>query len=426
MKKNIYFLGVILVVVLVFITGISFAYWSLNLKQEGENTLATSCFDVKFNETSGSNIKLENAFPMTDKDGSGLDAYQFTVTNHCETYAEYNIQLEVHDTSTLDDQYVKIKLDSHSPQLLNNYNSMEETLLHDTNKGYILETGYLDSEESKSYDLRVWLDERVTTETKNENDSDVEKSAWGGYITLSASYINKPETNLSGINVPVVEEGDGLHKIDHKEYTGTNKGFANSEFRYEGSNPNNYVKFNNEENKWRIIGLVNVQTEGGVDERIKLIGEEIEVTDEEETNWNDSSLMNNLNNGDYYTTNLTSEAKSMIDTDIIWSIYQNDSSDKTADSLYQEERENGTEWKSTNDIKASIGLMYTSDYLYACTDSLSTDSCNNWIKPKEESLLLSEGSTKKIQPVLYLSSNVKIVSGSGTTTDNYILEMNEN
>ena len=38
MKKNIYLLGITVIVVLVFITGISFAFWSLNLKQTGEGS----------------------------------------------------------------------------------------------------------------------------------------------------------------------------------------------------------------------------------------------------------------------------------------------------------------------------------------------------------------------------------------------------
>ncbi len=42
-----------------------------------------------------------------------------------------------------------------------------------------------------------------------------------------------------------------------------------TEYRYAGINPNNYVTFNNE--IWRIIGLVNVKTENGIEQRVKIV-----------------------------------------------------------------------------------------------------------------------------------------------------------
>ena len=76
-------------------------------------------------------------------------------------------------------------------------------------------------------------------------------------------------TQLGGMKVPVVENGDGLYKVEHDDLTELGNEWNKVEYRYGGKNPNNYVSFNNE--IWRIIGLVNVQTDNGVEQRLKIV-----------------------------------------------------------------------------------------------------------------------------------------------------------
>ena len=71
--------------------------------------------------------------------------------------------------------------------------------------------------------------------------------------------------------MPLVTNGKGLYRVSHSNINGTtnDEGFNKDEYRYAGTNPNNYVEFNNE--IWRIIGLVYVKTENGVEQRLKII-----------------------------------------------------------------------------------------------------------------------------------------------------------
>ena len=69
-------------------------------------------------------------------------------------------------------------------------------------------------------------------------------------------------------DVPIVTSGNGLYKVSHS-VSEIDQEWNQTEYRYAGANPNNYVKFNNE--IWRIMGLVNVKTENGVEQRIKII-----------------------------------------------------------------------------------------------------------------------------------------------------------
>ncbi len=198
-------------------------------------------------------------------------------------------------------------------------------------------------------------------------------------------------------------------------------------------------------------------------------------------NWITGTLNTYLNN-DYYNT-LTSEAKSMIGTARYYLGGYSDSK-ITADVMWQYERKkvNGNDCISKsysqtgtecyfyrtnpvmqNDANKKVAIMYASDYgyaaskecisnLYSYSDSASCKTINNWIDKSADIWLLSQGSNYgdfafyvnsnsqfdltnvtdaflsghefMIRPVLFLSSNVKISGGSGTSSDPYTLSVN--
>ena len=214
--------------------------------------------------------------------------------------------------------------------------------------------------------------------------------------------IKEPKTiDLKGTQVPIATCKDGLYEIEH-EVTEIDNGWNTTEYRYAGRNPNNYVKFNNE--NWQIIGLVNVQTDTGIEQRLKIvsyksIGEFVWNTTNS-NDWTTSSLKNMLN-GIYYnsssglcynkdpddydniegTCNFTQESKikgindtarPMIDSDVIWNL-GSVTSKKLNKEYYEKERgtdkydTNQTEWTKENDTEYhnGIGLMYPSDIIYS-------------------------------------------------------------
>ena len=91
----------------------------MNLKQTGENSIASSCFDITFEEEENTNIQLQNAFPLTDADGSLLKPYKFKIKNKCKAYVKYQVAIEITNKSTLANEYLKVKINEEKPKLLN-------------------------------------------------------------------------------------------------------------------------------------------------------------------------------------------------------------------------------------------------------------------------------------------------------------------
>ena len=121
------------------------------------------------------NISLQKAYPIIDEEGKKLTSYEFTVTNNCDTYASFNVNLEVLNTATLTNtNTIKIMFSSKednvetavTTSLLSNFTTTSKTLDNATTS-FSLTTGYLDSKESKTYTLRLWLDENVGPDTED-------------------------------------------------------------------------------------------------------------------------------------------------------------------------------------------------------------------------------------------------------------------
>lgn len=137
-------------------------------------------------------ISLENAFPLYDEEGMKLTPYTFTIQNKCASYASYNINLELLDTVTEDDrldpQYLKVVLNENTPTILSSNSSVEPTLSN-AYASYELTTGYLEQNEEKTYNLRLWLDENVTLQDPVVGKSIIAK------ITVTANYIDHIPTD---------------------------------------------------------------------------------------------------------------------------------------------------------------------------------------------------------------------------------------
>ena len=240
--------------------------------------------------------------------------------------------------------------------------------------------------------------------------------------TRCTLYFSKATAQFPGKKIPIAEAGaDGLYKVYHNNLSELNSEWNKTEYRYAGVNPDNYVKFNNE--LWRIIGLVNVQTttSGRVEQRVKIIRTDgidnqkdfgtyaWDRSDSNRTNnWTVSKLKDMLNgiyynsgkgecwtgnNGDWasqstcdfsgssatYPKGLDDTAKNMIDSEVIWNIGGWDTSSIIADTMYEKERgtitynnEYPNVWTTANDgtYHKGIGLMYPSDYGYAVGGSV--------------------------------------------------------
>ena len=236
--------------------------------------------------------------------------------------------------------------------------------------------------------------------------------------------------------------------------------------RYMGSNPNNYVWFNNE--LWRIIGVFDVaSTYGGLAEkRIKIIRNEslgnLYWDSNNINDWSKSSLMSYLNNE--YLTSIVSPFNGMIEN-TLWNLGGITSSGTilSVETVFLKERSAEVYLTNSQYWIGNIGLMYLSDYGYATSggSTMNRNSCienlfdwynfsycydNNylnivnlaqWTLTNENSYnnnvyhVTSPGSWDYriarskygVFPALYLNSTVQITGGTGTSTDPYTLSV---
>ena len=282
-KRNI-LIPIVLLIGIIAIIGVSYALWSLNLTQQGQNDIASSCFNITF--TDKDNISLQKAYPILDEDGKKLTPYEFTITNTCDSYASFNVNLEVLNTTTLtNNDAVKVMISSKigdteteiTTSLLSSYQTTTKTL-DNAQTAFNLTTGYLNAKESKTYTLRLWLDENVDMNTKG-----VQNTKFSSKVVVTTSYAKeipksaseKITTLVSGANKSSTDVYTVPDKTsDSCTYTLAYDGTTDNNLRYVGANPCNYVKIDNE--YWRIIGVMNNIDDGtGKKEtRIKLIRNE--------------------------------------------------------------------------------------------------------------------------------------------------------
>lgn len=167
-KIRIYFS---LLVTVICIIGVSYAFFQLFLKQSDNNTLVSrTCFDTSLTENT-EKIVLENAYPVVDSEGLKGTPFTFTLKNNCSSYIRLYITIDSEHrgnlgTTYLDDNYIKVNI---SPKGTTSEQSVvlgskKLTDLDNNRKGYIIVNTGLQANEEKSFDLRLWMDENVTLE----------------------------------------------------------------------------------------------------------------------------------------------------------------------------------------------------------------------------------------------------------------------
>lgn len=207
--------------------------------------------------------------------------------------------------------------------------------------------------------------------------------------------------------------------------------------RFDGSDPDNYVWFNNE--LWRIVGIF----DGQVKIRRNITYHSTISFDETNgyNDWGQATLQNELNTT-YLSSIKTNDIKSYnyIDLDHVWNIGGLASySSATAAELYNAERSETISSVMTSHLwTGAIGLAYPSDYKYNGSWLRSSNSSSaHWTMTPNTSgtsgvlMVLPTGAinnasasgTTAATPVLYLKEKVIIVDGTGDSEDPYILGM---
>ena len=477
-KKKLTMIGLSIFALAIVTLG-TYALWS-QISTTRENTISTG--QVKMSYTEVNELTLNNALPMKDEDGKKQTNYfDFKVLSYIKTNANdnteqklnYNVILEpLTVTNALSNNEVKVYLTKIENGVeteviqpttidkLNNYilKSQEETFSN--NKGEV----------TTSYRIRAWIDYNVNPDKFNNK-------SYSYKFRVNVNNEAAPVKKLNAAEFAQAKVGkNGLEQITHTidNTLQVDNKFA-TEYRYRGGDSvvKNYVTFNNE--TWRIIGIIPTEdTNGNVENRFKIIrdasiGDYIWNTTKDTTtnsfnNWVTGTLNTYLNN-DYYNT-LTSDAKNMIGTTKYYLGGYNSEPNFTSDVMWQYERKNdanrsgyyyGSNPVMQNEANKKIAIMYASDYGYGaskeCTNDLNnyhnSTNCittNNWLDKSADTWLLPQVSDNTylalfmnstgyvhyryaynvkctVRPVLYLSSNVKISGGEGTSGSPYTLSI---
>ena len=431
MKKKVILIVIIILLVLSVSIGMSYAYWLLNLNQDSKNVMSTKCLNITFTE--GDAINLQKTYPMKDEEGEKLTPYTFTLKNECNDAAKYQINLETLTGSTLDINYLIVKLNN-TTSVLGSNTAVTKTLSNATDSR-MLETGTLNAKETKSYALNIWLDYFAPNETMNKS--------FEGKITVTASYhIITAVDVIKDLASKASASSEDVYTVPDKTsdtctYTLAYDLTSDNNLRYVGKNPCNYVKIDNE--YWRIIGAMNNIDDGTGEKesRLKLIrNESIGMyswdTSESSVNsglgvneWSQADLMKLLNPGyesvggslyynnssgncyssnnngttacDFTSSGLKTNLKNLVGN-TLWNTGSNGTNDWKSiiiddldggqtNQFYRYERssdtgkictsEDGTYCtdtvERTTTWKGKIGLMYPSDYGYATSGGSTSD-----------------------------------------------------
>ena len=292
-----------------------------------------------------------------------------------------------------------------------------------------------------TYDIKVYV-----VDTNGAQSNIYSTSGETSSITL-ADYITSLYTT-DGENGLYHHDGQG-------SYTNADQEAGDNSYRYSGANPNNYVCFGatgedcqNTDNQYRIIGVFNNQ--------VKLI----KATSYGDYAWDVDSVntWDGTTKPDIYTTlnttyynTLGNEWQNLI-AESIWQVGgMNWSGTNTAKQYYDVEVGTG---QSGYEETMKIGLMYVSDYGYGASPEKWTTALyeenygtDNWLYLDSYEWLLSRSSslsrnaflvysifggsvnyggvniTFAVRPSFSLTSTVTISSGTGTSTDPFVLNL---
>ena len=462
-KKYVILVVVTILVSIIALIGATYALLTMTIQGDKKVSLTAGILKVDFSE--GNNINLTNVAPVSDASGQQGTPYTFTITNTGNINAYYHVSLEEDSANTLANSYLKMRLTSD-----NGYDSgVVKVSSFGTGTFDIKGEETLEPSDKVTYTLYMWLDENADNSAQGKQyQSKIVVTSYDREQGSNAVQLVKNKAKEETSNY-AAKSKTSIKEVYANSNPATEQTEALTDYRYVGANPNNYVTFNNE--TWRIVGVFTVDDgTGNTKERLKIVKNEsignIPWDSNNTNDWTNSILNAYLNSGEYWTNVLNEEAKNMIDN-TVW--YLGGTADFTnstnglSSNFYSYERSTAVYTGRTTNYIGKVGLMYPSDYGYATSGGTTMDrnSClnkelsswssnsdcynNDWLYTASSQWTitpLSSNSTNVlsilnvggpqdinandtnvgVRPVVFLKSNIKIVSGNGSSSNPYILQ----
>lgn len=162
-NRYIAYLSIGIFALLVAIGSATYALFFRTATQGSTNTFSTlNCVDLSFQGNSDS-ITVSAGYPLTEAEGL-LNPFNFTVSNNCDNYVEYQIIATLTTASNIPQKYLKVALngDKTVSQRLINTLTITDTPVgigsSYQSSSYVLAGNTFSNQESHTYDFNLWLD----------------------------------------------------------------------------------------------------------------------------------------------------------------------------------------------------------------------------------------------------------------------------
>ena len=391
-KKQIIVTALLIAICLVTLVGSSYALFTRTFTSTKKISVQAGTLKVDFVE--GNRINLSNVAPMSDSDGMNTTPYTFTITNSGSVAAYYTIRNEEDSSNTLNNKYIKYRLISDS------YDSGIKTLDTMGSSYYMLSSeNTLAVGKSITYKLYLWL--------SSEADNEAQNKTYQSKIVVQSTTNSISETVATTLLKGVGDNGS----IDASDPEQT---FIT------GTDPNNYIWYSGK--LWRAVSI------DPSDNSVKLVTQwnisAVSYNEEGNANFKGSIIEQWLNDTsiDGFLGNLR-EPEKFIKTDSVWNATATTETSKPA---------------KTTMVTDTVGLLNLYEYS-KCSENATQETSyltnGLWwwlLTPKNDSAvnfvydtgIINEGLTRPVgvRPAINLKSNIKIVSGVGTSDNPYRLE----
>ena len=205
-KKLLIILGIIVITFMVI--EVSYAYYIKTFSQVNSNVVKTKCLNLSITNEKN-DIKLDEQYPIPDSEGKKLTPYQFTITNTCEQFISYNVNLEALEGTTMDSNAIKVMVNNEAPVNLATLNTAQ-TSMNNSVESRTLVTGSLGSGDSVDYALRLWMDYGDSVDLSSMN------KVFNSKVVVTATIgTYKPSDYVSTLHDAILVNEYGVTDVDN-------------------------------------------------------------------------------------------------------------------------------------------------------------------------------------------------------------------
>ena len=398
LKENKKFIIIALVIIVLLLIGITYAYLRTTLEGEKEYVIRAGTLDLTMEE--GNELTLESVIPLEDEEGMKLNGFTFSLTNNGNIESDYSIYL---DDIELDEGESRIPDSSIRYSLTKNeevFMTRNMTTMG-SNPNRRVDFGTIGVDETINYTLRIWIDYNATSEEAGG------KSFKGKLRVVATQPVGEEVGAVLLNNIPEENQyDDGVDTF------------------ITGEDPNNYIWYSGK--LWRAVSVHNTE------KTVKLVTQwNISATNYgPSTNYEDSFIKEWLNDTtvDGFLGSLRNY-ENFIVTDSVW--------DTT-----METRELGEVTRPAGTTIATDAVGLLNIYEYQSSSGINASSYNNsylnnslrwWtLTPLSTSSMYvvnitglgydrGPSDTASIRPSINLKFSVKILDGDGTIDNPYRL-----